>query len=132
MILHAIKNFEVIGRDGSDVLKEASDLQPDLLIYELRSVELNGYYDNLSKLRAACSWTKIILFSANPIERESLQKFIGICDGYLQGPLLPGFLQKAVELACYSGHFFFLGSSRDITNSRNGNEADFLSRKLEG
>ncbi|KJS12588.1 MAG: hypothetical protein VR67_08800 [Peptococcaceae bacterium BRH_c8a] len=113
LIINTAQNLEVVGSEGADVLKEAYELQPDLLFYELVSTQ-DSEYEVLCKFKETCSWTKLILFSAGPLNKESLKKFLGLCDGYLQGPILPGYLLKAVELACYSGYFFFLGSSKDI------------------
>lgn len=113
LILNSAENLEVVGREGADVLEEAFALQPDLLIYQLCSND-DGDYEVLRKLKELCGWTKLIIFTACPLKRETLKKYLFICDGYLQGPILPGFLLKVVELACYSGYFFFLGSSKDI------------------
>lgn len=121
LILGSIKNFEVLGRDGGDILKEAFDLQPDLILYKLHDPETDEDEQLLVKLRESCSWTKIILLGAGPMNCRSLQKYIGLCNGYLQRPLLPGFLHKAVELACYSQHFFFLGSTKELSNQINEN-----------
>lgn len=112
-ILSSIKGFEVVGREGANLFKEAFELQPDLIVFELNAAN-DDAYTSLTKLKELCGWTKIILYSASPYDNKSFNKFIKKCDGYLQGPLLPGYLQKAVELACYSGHFFFLGSPKDI------------------
>ncbi len=113
LIINTAQNLEVIGNEGADVLKESFELQPDLLFYELNSTE-ESECEVLRILKETCSWTKLILFSAEPVNCENLKKFLGLCDGYLQGPILPGFLLKAVELACYSGYFFFLGTSKGI------------------
>lgn len=112
-ILSSIKGFEIVGREGANILKEAFELQPDVIVFELDQGQEEDY-KTLCKLKELCGWTKIILYSAIPFDNKSLSKFFKKCDGYLQGPLLPGYLQKAVELACYSGHFFFLGSSKEI------------------
>lgn len=121
LILNATPNLKLIGDEGADILKECFKLQPDLLVYELTSTG-NEEYETLSKLNRLCSWTKIILFSTKPFGKEDLRRFFCFCSGYLQGPILPGFLLKAMELACYSGHFFFLGPSKDM-NSGGNNEA---------
>ena len=113
LILNSAENLEVVGREGANTLREANKIQPDLLIYEISSTD-DEEYEAVKSLKNICSWTKIIIYSAYPLNDDALRKFLGICDGYLQGPLLPGFLIKAVELACYSGYFFFLGSSKDI------------------
>lgn len=112
-ILNSAEYLEVVGREGADVLKEAYKFQPDLLVYEITSND-EDEYEVLKKIKDLCGWTKIIIFSGFPLKRESFKKVLDICDGFLQGPLLPGFLLKAVELACYSGFFIFLGSSKDI------------------
>ncbi|MHB8158828.1 MAG: response regulator [Desulfocucumaceae bacterium] len=112
-ILNSAEHLEVVGREGADAFKEAYKLQPDLLVYEISSSE-EEQYSTLTRLKDLCGWTKIIIFSSFPLKGEEFKKFLGICDSYLQGPLLPGFLLKAVELACYSGYFFYLGSSNEI------------------
>ncbi|HBV98281.1 MAG: hypothetical protein JL50_19595 [Peptococcaceae bacterium BICA1-7] len=112
-ILNSAEHLEVIGREGADAFKEAYRLQPDLLVYEISSSSEEEYVV-LTKLKDLCGWTKVIIFSSFPLKGEDFKRFLGICDSYLQGPLLPGFLLKAVELACYSGYFFYLGSSNEI------------------
>jgi DNA-binding NarL/FixJ family response regulator len=129
-ILNSIKNFEVVGLEGSDILKEAFELQPDLIVYELQSLE-KSEYETIKELKELCSWTKVIIFSSHPVNRKRLNKFLENCDGYLQGPLLPGFLLKAVELACYSGYFFFLGSPRDISFQKRENIKQNTSENLK-
>lgn len=113
-ILNSAEYLEVVGREGADVLKEAYKLQPDLLVYEISSTD-EDEYEVLKKIKELCGWTKIIVFTGCTLKKESFKNMLEICDGFLQGSLLPGFLLKAVELACYSGFFIFLGSSRDIT-----------------
>ena len=116
LILGSAENFEIVGCEGADVLEEAIKLQPDLLVYELSSINdvEDVEYDILIKLKNLCGWTKIMIISEQPIEKEVQKKFLDICDGYLQHPLLPSFLLKAVQLVCYSGHFFFLGSLKHM------------------
>lgn len=109
-ILNSAEHLEVVGREGADAAKEAYRLQPDLLFCEIRSSD-EEEYQVMKRLKDLCGWTKIIIFSSFPLNRDDFKKFLGICDSYLQGPLLPGFLLKAVELACYSGYFFYLGSN---------------------
>ncbi|MTI80487.1 MAG: response regulator transcription factor [Firmicutes bacterium] len=113
LIINSAEYLEVVGNEGAEVVKEASELQPDLLVYELGSTE-DDEYQVLKKLKEFCGWTKLIIFNSVTLSKEDLKRFMNICDGYLQGPILPGFLLKAVELSCYSGYFFFLGSSRGI------------------
>lgn len=113
LILNSAENLELVGREGVNALREANKLQPDLLVYEITSTD-DEEYEALKSLKDICSWTKIIVYSPLSQNGEILKKFLGVCDGYLQGPILPGFFLKAVELACYSGYFFFLGSSGDI------------------
>lgn len=125
LILSSAENFEVVGRKGADVLEEVAELQPDLLVYELCSID-DSEYEVLRKLRELCGWTKIIVVNAYPVKKEIREKFLGICDGYLQEPILPGFLLKALELACYSGHSFFLGSLRDIKAEMKEEEQNVL------
>lgn len=109
-ILKAAKGLEIVGNEGNEILEEAFNLQPDLLIYQMYS-PYNAEYERLKKLKETCNWTKIVIYSDYPLKKDYLKKLLGLCDGYLQGPVLPGLFLKAVELACYSGHFFFLGSS---------------------
>lgn len=112
-ILNSTDRLELVGRNGADVLEEACEYQPDLLVYELSSYEEEDY-SLLSKIKNRCSWTKIIVFSATPLQNNNFRRLLDVSDGYMHGPLLPGFLLKAVELACYSGYFLYLGSSKYI------------------
>lgn len=104
--------FELVGREGYDVVEESALTQPDLLIYEpsktVKEIEI------LTNIKSYCVWAKLIIFTTKPVGRENLKQYMAICDGYLQGPLLPGFFLKAVELVCFSGCFFYLGSSQAI------------------
>ncbi|KJS17977.1 MAG: hypothetical protein VR69_02850 [Peptococcaceae bacterium BRH_c4b] len=113
LILNSAENLELIGRESANALREANKLQPDLLVYEINTTD-DEEYEAIKMLKNLCNWTKIIIYSAFPLNDEALKRFLAICDVYLQGPILPGLLLKAVELACYSGYFFFLGSSKDI------------------
>ncbi len=110
-IINSSQSLEVVGREGIDVLEEAFNMQPDLLVHELGSAD-NNEFELLKKIKAICNWTKIIVFTSDPLSEDKLVLLLSICDGYLQGPVLPGFFLKAIELACYSGYFFYLGSSR--------------------
>jgi len=113
LIFNAAENLEVVGCDGAGVLKEAVELQPDLLIYSLHSAG-NDEYEELKELKGQCGWTKIIVFTTRPLSSDITKRFCSVCSGYVQGPILPGFLVKAVELAYHAGYFVFLSSQMDI------------------
>jgi DNA-binding NarL/FixJ family response regulator len=110
-IIDSSQNLEVVGQEGLDVLAAAINEQPDLLVYELVAVD-NNEFELITKIKSFCNWTKIIVFTADSLHEQKLVSLLNICDGYLQGPVLPGFFIKAIELACYSGYYFYLGSSR--------------------
>lgn len=112
-ILNSSKDINIIGSKGTEAVKGAVELQPDLLVYVLCPGESNDF-EVLTKIKNSCNWTKLILFSPVSLKKEVLEQYLSICDGYMQGPLLPGFLLKSLELACYSGYFFFLGFVGDI------------------
>ncbi|ACV64013.1 response regulator receiver protein [Desulfofarcimen acetoxidans DSM 771] len=128
LILDSIENIEIVGCEGADVLEEAVKLQPDFLIYEIFSINhIEEFeYDILIKLKKLCSWTKIIIVSEQPINQEIQKEFLYICDGYLQHPILPRFLLKALQLICYSGHFFFLGSLKNIVKEIQEDKKDIF------
>ena len=113
LILNSSNSINIIGSKGTEAVKEAIELQPDLLVYVLCPGESNDF-EVLTKIRNSCSWTKLILFSPVSLKKKILEQYLFICDGYMQGPLLPGFLLRSLELACYSGYFFFLGFAGDI------------------
>lgn len=116
-VLNPSKDLRVIGSEGANVLEEACVLQPDLLIYQIQLTECyESEYELLKKLKKFCSCTKIILFTLDSISLQIIKKFVPVSDGYLQGPLLPSFLPKALQLACYSGHFLYLGSLTQLEN----------------
>lgn len=123
LILNGIKNFEIVGRDSSDILQEVFEIQPDFILFELNGADVQEYEEILHQLRMNCSWTKIILYSCNNLNIQKINKFSQLCDGYIQGPLMPGFLQKAIELVCYSGRFFFLGARKDLEVFANNGSA---------
>lgn len=110
-ILNSAEKLEVVGTEGFSVLDEAFLLQPDLILYVMYSDD-KSEYDLLKKLKDLCGWTKIMVFTPIPVKTDTLVKLLDICDVYLQGPMLPGFLLRAVELAYYSG-YFYLGSPRE-------------------
>lgn len=112
-VLNSTDRLEVVGREGAGVLEEAFEFQPDLILFEVHP-EDDDEYRLLRKVRDLCIWTKILVFSPRPVKTDTVVKLLDICHGYLQGPLLPGFILKAVELACFSGYFFFLGSPKDV------------------
>ncbi|MTI83698.1 MAG: hypothetical protein FH756_07295 [Firmicutes bacterium] len=116
-IIDSALHLKVVGRKGAEVLSEAFKLQPDLLVYELRTAD-DLEYATLVRIKESCTWTKLLIFNTGILKKESVNRYLRICNGYLQGPVLPGFLLKAVELACYSGYFFFLGSSKELPKVR--------------
>ncbi len=124
LILSSAKNIEIIGNKGVDAVQEAFELQPDLLVYELVPEESNDF-EVLTKIKNLCGWTKLILFSTIPLKKKNLEDYLSICDGYMQGPLLPSCLIKSIELACYSGFFFFQGFAKDI-KAEDNEEIQFI------
>ncbi len=118
LIFNAFENMEVVGREESDLLEEAFLLQPDLVMYGLCRVQeddcqalekLEDEYQALEKLKELCRWTKVIVFSPDPLAGEEIAGLAGVSDGYIQVPLLPRLLHWAVELACSTGCFLYLG-----------------------
>mgnify|MGYP001432930117 CR=1 FL=1 len=116
LIIDSSLHLEVVGREGAQVLAEASKLQPDLLVYELCSAD-EKEYKTLVKIKESCAWTKLLIFNTGISSKDSVKSYLKICNGYLQGPVLPGFLLKAVELACYSGYSFFLGQWEETSEN---------------
>lgn len=112
-IISANNSLVLTGIEGSDLLEEASRLQPDLVVYQLSSLDDNQY-QLLGKLKNSFSWTKLLIFSGDLVPQQYIKELFSVCDGFLQGPVLPRFLLTAVELVCYSGHFFFLGSPKMV------------------
>lgn len=108
MVLNFAEGIEILGREGANLLEEAAEIQPDLILYVLYTSD-NSINEKLSELKSLCNWTRIIVFAASPISKESFNKVLRVCDGYIEGPILPGYLLKALELACYSNYFFFMG-----------------------
>ena len=111
-ILESISNMEVVGNESAGLMEEAFEQQPDLLVYELSQIEED--FKVLMKLKEICGWTKIIAFGTQPIKAEYTYSLLGLCDGYIQGPIMPGFFIKALELSCYTGYFFFLDPQRQL------------------
>ncbi|KAF1086300.1 hypothetical protein SPSYN_00017 [Sporotomaculum syntrophicum] len=120
MIFKASQHLDVIGREGADVTEEAYQLQPDILIYKLCLLE-DADYEVLKNINKLCKWTKIVIFTDRPLYGNNFSKLTGICNGYVQGPILPGFLFRALELLCYSNHFFFLGNVTNVENETKKN-----------
>lgn len=125
LILSSLENLEVVGEDGDSLLKGALKLQPDLVIYKLLSTTESEYLI-LKQLRSLCCFTKLIIFTPSLVERESIKRFLQICDGFLQGPILPGQLLKAIEFSYYSTSFLFLGSAKHIRPVMNENTGSIL------
>lgn len=115
LILNNRENIHVVGHPGAAVLEEVITLQPDLLVYELTSIDDEGY-EHLKQLHELCHWTKLLLYTVVPYNLAELKRFFPFCHSYVQGPLLPGLLIKLVELATFSSSFLYLAPS----NKTNG------------
>lgn len=100
LILGAKEDITIVGREGANILQEAVQLQPDLLIYELSSAE-DDEYELIQQIYRFCRWTKVLLYARVSIPREDIKRFYCISHGYAQGPILPGNLIKLVELLCF-------------------------------
>ncbi len=107
-IIGASNILDVVGNDREELVKEALELQPDLIVYELTPCE-ESEYNFLRQLRKKFLWTKIVVFASFESRQGCIKSYMGDMDGYIQGPLLPGYLIKALELICFSGHFLYLG-----------------------
>ncbi|MTI83696.1 MAG: hypothetical protein FH756_07285 [Firmicutes bacterium] len=112
-ILSVSENLDIIGDEGAGLLDEAVRVQPDMVVYQLFS-EDEDYSKIISKLKEMCSWVKLVIFSPCQLNRNDLRYIFSICNGYIQGPILSGFFLQALELACYTGRFLFLGLAEDI------------------
>jgi len=112
-ILNASENLHIIGDEGSGLLDEAVKVQPDLVVYQLLSAN-EDFWKTLSALKENCNWVKLVVFSPCQLKRSDLRNIFSISNGYIQGPLLSGFFLRALELACYTGRFLFLGLAEDI------------------
>lgn len=108
LIISSAENLEVVGREGGNILNEAQEFQPDLVLYEINRFDIEQL-DVLRELKQKCAWTRVIIYASIYVEKSSMNSILTACDCYLQGPLIPGYLMKAVDLACFSGSFLFLG-----------------------
>ncbi|MBK0368554.1 response regulator transcription factor [Flavobacterium agrisoli] len=100
-------NIEVVGEaiDGAEALQVVANLQPDLLIVDIRMPYLTGI-EVVEKLRAQQNTTKIIMLSMHESEEYVLKSIKAGADGYLlKGSSKDEFL-KAVHTVSNGGKYF--------------------------
>lgn len=72
-ILDIDRSFELVGREGQNLLGEILKLQPDLLVYKVSDIE-EGDLEVLRKIKNSSSWTKVVIFSTVPVKTEGLKE----------------------------------------------------------
>jgi DNA-binding NarL/FixJ family response regulator len=83
-ILSTQPDFEIVGEAGTgpEALRQALDLQPDLLLLDLEMPELDGV-GVLRRLREAGSPTRVIIFTAFDTDERILEAVQAGVQGYL-------------------------------------------------
>lgn len=107
LILATKNSISLVGREGVDVLSEATRLQPDLVVIEL-SAASDAEYELVKQIYYQCRWTRVFIFTLSPLVLEDIRRFLPVSHYYVQGPILPGHLLELVELACFSNRFFVI------------------------
>ncbi|MFM9825660.1 response regulator [Flavobacterium sp.] len=125
-------NIEVVGEavDGQDALKVVNDLNPDLLILDIRMPKLTGI-EVVEKLRGEGKLLKIVMLSMHESEEYVLKSIKAGADGYLlKGSSKEEFL-KALHTVANGGKYFSGDiSSILISQLSNPNNAIFESKKV--
>ncbi len=106
-LLENESNIEVVGEavDGQDALKVVNDLNPDLLILDIRMPKLTGI-EVVEKLRSEGKLLKIVMLSMHESEEYVLKSIKAGADGYLlKGSSKEEFL-KAVHTVANGGKYF--------------------------
>lgn len=107
LIFHSQENIQLVGEEGANVLHEAIKHQPDLLMYELNSMD-DTEFGVVKNIYDTCRWTRVLLYHAHALKLDKLRRFLIVSHGYVQGPVLPSQLLNLVEMACYSECFFYI------------------------
>ncbi len=130
-LLENESNINVIGEavDGQDALKVVGELDPDLLILDIRMPNLTGI-EVVEKLRNDGKTLKIVMLSMHESEEYVLKSIKAGADGYLlKGSSKEEFL-KAVHTVANGGKYFSGDiSSILIGQLSNPNPAVFETKK---
>ena len=106
-LLENESNIEVVGEavDGQDALKVVNELNPELLILDIRMPNLTGI-EVVEKLRGEGKLLKIVMLSMHESEEYVLKSIKAGADGYLlKGSSKEEFL-KAVHTVANGGKYF--------------------------
>lgn len=130
-LLENESNIEVVGEavDGADALKIVAELNPDLLILDIRMPNLTGI-EVVEKLRGEGKSLKIVMLSMHESEEYVLKSIKAGADGYLlKGSSKEEFL-KALHTVANGGKYFSGDiSSILISQLSNPNQAVFETKK---
>lgn len=131
-LLENESNIEVVGEavDGQDALKVVNDLNPDLLILDIRMPNLTGI-EVVEKLRSEGKLLKIVMLSMHESEEYVLKSIKAGADGYLlKGSSKEEFL-KALHTVANGGKYFSGDiSSILISQLSNPNHTVFETKKV--
>ena len=131
-LLENESNIDVVGEavDGQDALKVVNELNPDLLILDIRMPNLTGI-EVVETLRSENKLLKIVMLSMHDSEEYVLKSIKAGADGYLlKGSSKEEFL-KAVHTVANGGKYFSGDiSSILISQLSNSNHAVFESKKI--
>ncbi len=141
-LLENESNIEVVGEaiDGADAIKVVAELNPDLLILDIRMPNLTGI-EVVEKLRSEGRLLKIVMLSMHESEEYVLKSIKAGADGYLlKGSSKEEFL-KAVHTVSNGGKYFSgdissilinqLSNSNVVIDSKKGIEEELLITKRE-
>lgn len=119
MTLAQRTDFQIVGEasDGAEALEKAQELQPDLILMDLRLPKLNGM-EATKRLRTLVPDAKILFISqesSSDVVRESLRSGAA---GYVHKPHVHGDLLPAIEGVLQGKQFVSSGLAGDIEASR--------------
>jgi CheY-like chemotaxis protein len=95
-----IENYEVVlwnGQPGSDILAQAHDEQPDIILLDVYLREINGI-DILRKLRSdsLLAPTRVIMTSGSPVKDDCI---LAGANAFLMKPYMPDDLIRLLRQA---------------------------------
>lgn len=102
-------------RDGATAVKRCYELQPDIVIVDIRMPEINGL-EILQRLHADLPGTKIIIFSGT-VDDESLRLAIeNETDAYIEKAYGLDELKRGIEYVMLGRKYYSPGIMRLLTN----------------
>ncbi|MEP7355489.1 MAG: response regulator transcription factor, partial [Acidobacteriota bacterium] len=99
-LLHLEEDFQVVGEagDGREVLEKVQQLDPDVLLLDLRMPNLDGL-SALQQLQQTNKRTRVIILTASDDKSEFVQAMKLGCSGIVLKQTAPDLIVNAVRLS---------------------------------